>query len=130
MSKRILAVDYGEKFIGFALSDERKKIAFPYKIIQNKGKKFFLEEIRKICQKEKIEKIIFGLPIGLSGRETKQTQRVKVLVNYLSKKINLPIELVDERMSSKIVQKTFSKKMKRIDNLSATIILQSYLEKY
>ncbi len=122
MSK-ILAIDYGTKNIGLALSDNEQKLAFAYKTISD-----FLE-LKNICNQEKIEKIIIGLPINLSGAKTKSTEMVFKFVKKLKQELkNIPIETVDERLSTEQASKLENKNKKNIDELSAQILLQSYLD--
>lgn len=121
---KILAIDYGTKNIGLALSDDRAKLAFAYKTIND-----FLE-LKEICNQEKIEKIIIGLPINLSGAKTKSTEMVFNFVKKLKKELNLPVEIVDERLSTVEASRLENKKAQNnIDELSAQILLQSYLDK-
>ncbi len=120
---KILAIDYGTKNIGLALSDDEQKLGFAYKTINN-----FLE-LKNICEKEKVEKIIIGLPINLSGTKTKSTEMVFNFIKKLKKELDLPIETVDERLSTVEAEKIKTKKQKNIDELTAQILLQSYLDK-
>ena len=122
---KLLGIDYGSKNIGLALSGEDSKIAFPYRVIYNKSG--VLVEITAIIKKEKISKIILGLPIPFSGKENLQTEKVKIFAKKLEQKIKLPVEFQNEILTTKSA-KTGSTK-ETIDSSAAAIILQSYLDK-
>ncbi|MBU4360430.1 Holliday junction resolvase RuvX [Candidatus Parcubacteria bacterium] len=124
MSK-ILAIDYGTKNIGLALSDDEQKLGFAYKTINNNK---IILKLKNICEAEDVEKIIIGLPINLSGAKTKSTEMVFNFVKKLKKELNLPIEMVDERLSTAQALRLENKNKKNIDELSAQIILQAYLD--
>ena len=133
--KRILCLDYGEKRIGLALSDPLKIIAYPYKTIINFGLNKLKYEIKKIIAKEAIESIVIGLPIGLNGKDTIQTKKVREFRLQILD-LNIPIHFEDERLSSLAASKSmkmekiktgFNKGM--IDKRAAAIILQQFLDK-
>ena len=133
--KRILCLDYGEKRIGLALSDPLKIIAYPYKTIINSGLNNLKYEIEKIIANESIESIVIGLPIGLNGKDTIQTQKVREFRLQILD-LNIPIYFEDERLSSLAAAKSmklekiktgFNKGM--IDKRAAAIILQQFLDK-
>ena len=133
--KRILCLDYGEKRIGLALSDPLKIIAYPYKTIINFGLNKLKYEIKKIIAKEAIESIVIGLPIGLNGKDTIQTKKVREFRLQILD-LNIPIHFEDERLSSLAAAKSmkmekiktgFNKGM--IDKRAAAIILQQFLDK-
>ena len=133
--KRILCLDYGEKRIGLALSDPLKIIAYPYKTIINFGLNNLKYEIKKIIVNEAIESIVIGLPIGLNGKDTIQTKKVREFRLQILD-LNIPIHFEDERLSSLAAAKSmkmekiktgFNKGM--IDKRAAAIILQQFLDK-
>ena len=133
--KRILCLDYGEKRIGLALSDPLKIIAYPYKTIINFGLNNLKYEIKKIIANEAIESIVIGLPIGLNGKDTIQTKKVREFRLQILD-LNIPIHFEDERLSSLAAAKSmkmekiktgFNKGM--IDKRAAAIILQQFLDK-
>tara|TARA_A100001011_G_scaffold193162_1_gene201687 strand:+ start:296 stop:715 length:420 start_codon:yes stop_codon:yes gene_type:complete len=133
--KRILCLDYGEKRIGLALSDPLKIIAYPYKTIINFGLKNLKHEIKKIIASETVESMVIGLPIGLNGKDTIQTQKVREFRLQILD-LNIPIYFEDERLSSLAAAK--SMKMEKIktgfnkgiiDKRAAAIILQQFLDK-
>lgn len=132
---KIIALDFGLKRTGIALSDESKIFAFGLKTIESKNLEVFLKEI---IAKEKIEKIVLGEPKRLNLDDSHITQNVYLLKTRLEQLFpHLQIVLHDERFTSKmashvISQSNLSKGKKQdkalIDEVSATILLQSYLE--
>jgi putative Holliday junction resolvase len=131
MNTRVLAIDYGEKRIGLAISDEYAKLALPYEMVENKGLGFIVEEIGRIVEDEGVGTIVVGLPKSLRGGEIKDQELDKFVAN-LRQKIGLEIILFDERMSSaaadKFKLKGDLKETGWRDKVSAAIILQDYLD--
>jgi putative Holliday junction resolvase len=130
---RILGIDYGDVRIGLAMSDESQIIAKPYKTLENKGKKFVLKEIIKICKDDSVEEIVIGKPIMLSGEEGIQVEKVNRFIDFLKDNINVKIELEDERLTTVEAEKLLNEKdiSSKIDKdqISAYYILQNYLSK-
>lgn len=133
MSK-ILALDFGLKRTGMALSDESITFAFGLKTVDSKN---LMTELKLLVVKEKISEIVIGEPKRLNLEDSHITQNVHLLKQALEKEFPLlKIALLDERFTSKmasavISQSGLSKKDKQnkglIDEVSATIILQDYL---
>jgi putative Holliday junction resolvase len=131
--KKVLGLDFGTKYIGIALSDPFKSIAFPYgKIEPDKA----IAKIKEILGEESIESIVLGLPRALKGNETAMTGLVKEFRQELEKHVTVPIIFQDERLTSSFVGKQLTaqgvnqKKQREIkDALEATQILQGYLDK-
>jgi len=132
---RILAIDFGLKRIGLAVTDPLRIIATPLDYIDNKDLNHYLTEYFK---KEEVDCIVIGEPLKLSGEETSITKKVHELSGKLKSFFpQKKIELIDERYTSKIALQSMilggtSKKYRRekgnIDKTSAVIILQSFLE--
>jgi putative Holliday junction resolvase len=132
--KRILAIDYGLKRIGLALSDPLKTFSYAYKTVPNNSNLYF--ELAHLILEKDIEKIILGLPFKESGEEALLTKEVKKFKESLEIKFKLEVILFDERYSSSIASEHISqsvfKKSKRkdkslLDKEAAAVILQDYL---
>jgi putative Holliday junction resolvase len=128
----ILAIDYGQKNIGLAITDEYAKMALPYDTIQNNGADLVIKKLQEIIKEESVGEILVGVPTSLHGEHTDSIE-LKGFLKNLKNKIGLPVILIDERMSSKMADhfktdKNFKKSGAR-DKVAASIILQSYLEK-
>jgi putative Holliday junction resolvase len=134
MSK-ILAIDFGLKRTGLALSDDRKIFAFGLKTVESKQ---LMSELILLVEKEKITEIVIGEPKRLDMSDSHITQNVHLLKAAVEKQFPLiKLALLDERFTSKmasavIAQSGLKKKDKQqkalIDEVSATIILQDYLQ--
>ena len=135
MSK-VLAIDYGKKRCGFAISDEDQSIAFPLKTVDNQE---IYQYIKNITENENIEKFVIGLPRNNTNDLFDLENEIKLFIKKI--KLDYPklrIFREDERFTSSIakllIAKSDLKKTKRenkklIDKISATIILQSFLKK-
>ena len=131
---RILGVDYGDSRIGLAISDLNKIIASPFKTIKNEGVHRLKEEFKNIIIDNEIEDIVLGLPISLSGKETKQTVKVRDFFKFLED-FNVPVHMQDERLSSLSAKKSLiEQKVKTghnkhlIDSTAAAIFLQQFID--
>lgn len=134
MSK-ILAIDFGLKRTGLALSDELQMFAFGLKTIDSKT---LMDELKMLVAKEKIVEIVIGEPKRLDASDSHITQNVRLLKEAVQKNFpEVQVNLLDERFTSKmasavIAQSGLKKKDREqkglIDTVSATIILQDYLQ--
>ena len=120
----LLGIDYGERFIGLAIKKENVPIPYPHKIIDTKTTNL-IKEINRIVEKESISTIVIGYPKGLMNKETRMSVLVdKFIDTDINKYINLPVVKIDERLTSKIVDKNDNK---RYDDLSAVKVLETYI---
>ena len=135
MSK-IIAIDYGSKRVGVAITDSLRMIAFGLSTVLTEEIFIFLD---KLINKENISEIVVGLPKNLDNSKNEISDEVSVFINKLNQKYQgIIINSLDERFTSKMAKKTIldsgvNKKKRRnkslVDKVSATIILQSYLKK-
>ncbi len=130
---RILALDYGTKRIGLALSDPLKMFATPKGHLLNNAS--FKTELKKIIDQNAVIKIILGLPNSLKNNETQMTQEVLNFKKTLQEFLSIEIELIDERLSSKQAQRALiegnvrrEKRKELVDSVAAALFLQSYLD--
>ena len=131
---RVIGIDYGEVRVGIALSDPLKIISKPLITLTNDEN--LLENLEKIISEKNVEKIIVGYPIGMKGQKTLQTEKVDNFILTLKNKFDLNIIVVDERLSSVSATNSLIKQgiktghnKSLIDNTSAAIILQEYLDR-
>lgn len=132
---RVLAIDYGKKRTGIAVTDSLQIIANGLTTVETHKLFDFLVDYMK---KENVEKIVIGLPKQMNNELSENMKNIEPFVNRMRKNFpNLPLEYVDERFTSVIAQRTIIeagiKKKNRqnkalVDEVSATIILQTYLE--
>ena len=132
---RILAIDFGTKRIGLAVTDPLQIIASPLDTIPNKD---ILTYLKAYFQKEEVDKLIVGMPKNLQNQDTHSTDNVRKFILKLAESFpTIEIITIDERFTSKMAFQTMIdgglKKKDRqnketVDKLSATIILQSYMQ--
>ncbi|MBR7134202.1 MAG: Holliday junction resolvase RuvX [Bacteroidaceae bacterium] len=131
---RIMAVDYGKRRTGIAVTDELQLIAGGLTTVDTtKLFDFILDYVKK----EPVERIVVGHPKQMNNEYSENMSRVEPFVNRLRKLVTIPVEYYDERFTSVLAQRTILEsgigKMARrnkalVDEISATIILQSYME--
>lgn len=131
---RWLAIDWGEKYIGLAISDPLGIIPQGVGVFEYKGKKEFLSLIEKVIKNYMVEGFVIGLPISLKGKETKRSLQVRKIGELLKKNFSLPIHYVDERFTTLEAERILiegdvrREKRKIIKNQqSAVIILDKFL---
>lgn len=133
---RILAIDYGQKRTGIAVTDDFQIIASGLTTIASETTIDFL---KNYLEKEKVEKVLLGKPIQMNGEPSQSTEIIEKFVIKFTKKFpEMALERVDERFTSKMAFQTMidsglKKKQRQnkslIDEISATIMLQDYLIK-
>ncbi|HTL07092.1 MAG TPA: Holliday junction resolvase RuvX [Chitinophagaceae bacterium] len=133
---RILAIDYGVKRTGIAVTDPLQIIAGALTTVETPQLFIFLKDY---CSKEAVERIIIGDPRNLDDSDTHATPHVRKAIDRLRKEFpSIPVETVDERFSSKMAKGAMiemgMKKMQRrdkamVDKIAATILLQEYMER-
>ena len=132
---RLIGLDLGTKRIGIAICDELQSIATPFKTIQKDNFAKFLDELKFIIKENNIEGIIVGNPINMDGTLGPSAQSVSDVCVNISKDIDIPLCLWDERLStigafnlSSQLDINVSKKIKKIDQNAAAFILQGVLD--
>ena len=133
--KRVLAVDYGTKRIGLAVSDPLGITAQPLKVLENRGKRQDVAAIVTLLSELPIATIVVGLPLRLDGSEGGIEKRVRKFAHLLELESGLPVVLQDERFSSSEAEDALaeggvpgSERKKVVDRMAAQIILQRYLD--
>ncbi|MCX6813485.1 MAG: Holliday junction resolvase RuvX [Candidatus Azambacteria bacterium] len=121
---KVLGVDYGKKWVGMAISDDERKMAFPYETLENNFKLF--SRLNEIIKKECVYKIVIGLPLNKKMKATNQTTEVENWAEKLIKEVDLPIDFENEVFTSKIADKYEAKNR---HSAAAAILLQSYLDR-
>ena len=134
-NSRLLGIDPGNKNIGFAICDENKKVATPYKIIKKGKFAILLDEINLLIKENNIKGIVIGNPINMDGSLGRSAQSIKDTSQNIEKNINIPVCLWDERLStvgaftlSSQLDINISKRQKKIDENAATFILQGAID--
>lgn len=131
---RILGIDYGEKRIGVALSDPLGITAQGLTTIERTQIKEDLQKILNIIQEKGVEEVVVGLPKHMNNTLGDKAHAVLAFVELLKKHIHIPINTIDERLSTVRANKAMlegdlsrKKRKERIDMIAAQLILQNYL---
>lgn len=140
-ARRIIGIDYGMARIGLAISDERKIIASPLATITTEKLDHTAAKVAEELQKHQqnkqfeIEEIVIGLPLQMNGKMGMLADEVKLFTEALKKLIPCPIKTWDERLTTVQAERsmregllTRKKRSKVVDTITATIILQCYLD--
>jgi putative holliday junction resolvase len=136
--KNILAIDFGEKFIGIAtFCVNRDPFPTPYGRIANKGENFVFNELKRIIADECIDEVIIGLPHLIDGKKTSTTAKAQAFVELAKTKISLPIHEQDETLSTFEAQSrmkaspryNFQVDYSQIDAVAASVILEDFIRR-
>ena len=133
---RILAVDWGERRFGLALSDDTQTIATPLTTLTRRpGKRFPMPAFLALVTEHRPVGIVLGLPLDASGAEGQWGGEVRELASLLGARTYLPVELVDERMTTARALAAIKEqggstrgRKKDVDALAAAVLLQGFLE--
>jgi putative Holliday junction resolvase len=132
---RFLGLDLGSKRIGVSICDERQSIATPFKTINKTNTNELIDQLKIIIGENNIGVIIVGNPVNMDGTLGRSSQSVSDVASNISKNIDLPVILWDERLStvgafnlSSLLDVNVSKRVKTIDQNAAAFILQGAID--
>ena len=136
MSK-IVALDYGRKRIGVAVSDESEQFAFGKDVIDASGDvEVDAQQVARTCAALEADLVVVGQPLTLDGRDSFSAEKARAFAEHLAAASGLPVELWDERMTSALAEKAMieggarrDKRRRRRDMVAAQLILQSFLDR-
>lgn len=130
---RILAIDWGTKRVGIAISDAGGTMAFPHSTLTNQQGSI-IKQIEKIIEREGIRELVIGLPLNMDGSSGKSVELVNRFGEEL-KTLGLPIHFVDERLSSFSAERMLreigrkpSRRKELVDRAAAAVFLQEFLD--
>jgi putative Holliday junction resolvase len=141
----ILAIDYGKKRLGLALSDELGMTSHPHATWNRVNRRRDLARLRELAHQKKVGRIVVGLPLRLDGTPSEMSEEAKSFAARVEKALGLPVEMMDERLSSWEARQTLAtsnsnervrrgssgraetRKQTPLDEIAAAIILQDYL---
>jgi putative Holliday junction resolvase len=142
---RILGIDYGEKKIGVAISDENAKFAFPYSVIDNSSANSVLKALKIICDKNDVIKIILGQSLTFKMEPNLIMKRIEKFKSFIEERLNIPVEYESEILTTKQAERAIESpirgkqahcgrkgaklKNEKVHASAAALILQSYLDK-
>ncbi len=131
---RLLGVDPGDQRVGLAISDEEGQIAFPFAIIERRGRglDWTARQIAEHARQRKAQALIVGLPLNMDGSFGPQAVKARALGRRAAEAAALPLEFWDERLSSFIAEQRLAsapgRRRRHSDDLAAAVILQSYID--
>ena len=132
---RLLGIDMGSKKIGISICDDKRLIATPFQTISFISLNNLIEDIKKLIKENNIKAVIIGDPINMDGSHGKASQSIRDKTAIISRKIEVPTVLWDERLStvgafnlSSQLDVNVSKRTKNIDKNAATFILQGAID--
>ncbi|HXX20551.1 MAG TPA: Holliday junction resolvase RuvX [Candidatus Acidoferrum sp.] len=134
--QRVLAIDYGRKRIGLALSDELGLTAQPLAVFVRTNRRNDFRRLRDICRAHAVRQIVVGHPVRMSGEASPMADEAERFAARLEKELGIPVDLHDERLTSweagQLAAETKpSSRRKRgpLDDVAAAILLREYLER-
>lgn len=129
---RILAIDYGTRRIGLAISDELGITAQPLPVLERKNRRTDIARLRDIVKQNGVATILVGLPVHLSGEQSEMAAEAAQFAARIQKELGLSVKLKDERLTSweaeQLVIELDFQKNAGIDSLAAAILLREYLD--
>ena len=132
---RILGIDYGDVYMGIAVCDVNEFLATGLRTAKVKGLHDAADIIAETAKQENVGKIVIGMPLNVDGRKGDRVEKTLLLIKYIGEICDIPIETMDERYTTveaytylNATGASAKKKKGVINTLSATIILQDYLD--
>lgn len=132
---RILAIDYGSRRMGLAVSDLLGITAQGIETLQRKTRRADFARLGNVIREYDVREIVLGNPLRMSGEAGVQSQKVAVYAEQLRQRFNLPVHLWDERLTSaeanrllREAELSIQKRAQAVDRMAAVLILQSFLQ--
>ena len=137
---RVLGIDYGERRLGLATSDETGTFAFPAGVIERTKVARDLAALRAVVQEREIDQIVLGLPLHLSGREGEAAGAAREFAARVERDLGLPVEWIDERFTTVDAERALReqgisgkrgkrKRKQLVDTTAATLLLRAWLDR-
>jgi putative holliday junction resolvase len=122
---RVLALDHGSARCGCAISDPSGTLATPLPAVKRPDSEQGLAAIARLAEEKGAERIVVGLPLTLAGEEGEQAGRARTFADRLERKVSVPVELHDERMTTRLAERTGGQG--DTDSRAAAHLLETYL---
>jgi putative Holliday junction resolvase len=135
LAPRILAIDYGQRRIGLALSDELGLTAQPLQTLLHKNRRDDIRRLRDICRQKGVTRILVGHPLHITGQAGDMAEEAARFATRLRKELGIEVELADERLTTWEAEQTragLGSRQRRnasVDAIAAAILLREYLDK-
>ena len=132
---RILAIDYGSRRMGLAVSDALGITAQGLDTLERKNKRSDFARLERTIREYQVTEIVLGNPLRMSGEEGTQSRKVAEFAEELRRRFELPVHLWDERLTSSEANRllreaevSLHRRTQAVDRMAATLILQSFLQ--
>jgi putative Holliday junction resolvase len=122
---RVLALDHGAARCGVAISDPTGTLASPLDVIERPDTKRGLAAVARLVEERAAERVVVGLPLTLKGEEGQQAERARTFAERLERRISVPVELHDERLTTRLAERTGGEG--DADSRAAAHLLEGYL---
>jgi len=133
---RVLAVDPGAKRVGLALSDPTGTIAQPLSTLPAEPRDTLVERLAEVARQNEVTRIVVGLPLRMDGSHGPEARSAQQLAAALRKAARLPVELVDERLTTAAAERSLiaggvrrASRRQTVDRVAAALLLQTHLDK-
>jgi putative Holliday junction resolvase len=134
---RVLAIDYGERRLGLAVSDETGSLAFPAGSLERRGLARDLAALRELAAERGATRFVVGLPLHMGGRSGKEARAALAFAAALGEATGLPVETLDERWTTRAAPRAHRdqglegrrghRRREVVDSVAATLLLQTFL---
>ena len=134
---RVLAIDYGERRLGLAVSDEAGALAFPAGTLLRRGKARDLAALRELAAERGVARVVVGLPLPMGGRAGPEARAALAFAAAVGEATGLPVETLDERWTTREAERSLReqgmvgrrghRRREVVDSVAATLLLQTFL---
>jgi len=126
---RVLALDYGSARCGCALSDPTGTLATPIDPIERPATRRGFARVTELVRDRGVERVVVGLPLGLSGADTAQTRETRAFADRLAAAVAVPVEMYDERFTTAIAARSGDPRTSE-DSRAAAVLLDDWLVRH
>jgi putative Holliday junction resolvase len=127
---RVLALDYGSARCGCALSDPTGTLATPIDPIERPATRKGFARLTELVRDRGVERVVVGLPLGLSGDDTSQTRETRAFADRLAAAVRVPVEMYDERFTTAIAARSSRSERTSEDSRAAAVLLDDWLARH
>jgi putative holliday junction resolvase len=126
---RVLALDYGSARCGCAVSDPTGTLATPIDPIERPATRRGFARLVQLVRDREVERVVVGLPLGLSGSDTAQTREARAFADRLAAAVAVPVEMYDERFTTAIAARSADTRTSE-DSRAAAVLLEDWLARH
>jgi putative Holliday junction resolvase len=130
----VLALDYGIRRIGLAVSDEAGDFAFPAGFLACRGRERDLASLRELVAERGVRRVVVGLPLNMDGSRGDTARAAEKFANEVAESTGLPVELIDERWTTQAAERALAesrsgrrRRREAVDTTAATLLLRTWL---